>query len=76
MRLNQVEGDKRFLENIKAYASDSEFFIMKSDFIRAFECVIWAWAWLEIGLELGKLYEAGPAHAGEQKDLGKNHQLC
>lgn len=67
-----MEGDKRFLENIKAYTSDSEFFIMKSDFIRAFECVIWAWAWLEIGLELGKLYEVGSAHAHEQGDIGKD----
>ncbi len=67
-KLSEVKGDKGFLENIRAYTSDSEFFLAKSDFIRAFECVIWAWAWLEIGLELGKLYETGSAHAGEQGD--------
>ncbi|MCS7129804.1 MAG: DUF357 domain-containing protein [Archaeoglobaceae archaeon] len=63
-----MEGDKRFLDNIKAYASDAEFFLSRSDLIRAFECVIWAWAWLEIGLELEKLYEVGTTHANEQSD--------
>lgn len=61
-RVSWIEGDKRFLENIKAYINDSEYFIGKSDYIRAFECVIWAWAWLEIGLEIGRLYETRTAH--------------
>ncbi|MCS7144136.1 MAG: DUF357 domain-containing protein [Archaeoglobaceae archaeon] len=65
-RIKDIDGEKRFLENIKAYISDSEYFISSYDFIRAFECVIWAWAWLEIGLELGMLYETGTAHGCRQ----------
>ncbi|MDI9610506.1 MAG: DUF357 domain-containing protein [Archaeoglobaceae archaeon] len=68
VRITQLEGDKRFLDNIKAYASDAEFFLLRADLVRAFECVIWAWAWLEIGLELKKIYEIGSTHAGEQSD--------
>lgn len=68
-KIKNIEGEKRFLENIKAYISDSEYFIGVSDFIRAFECVIWAWAWLEIGLEIGMLYEIGTAHGcGQSSD--------
>jgi len=65
-RIECVEGDKKFMDNIKAYISDSEYFIKNSDFIKAFECVIWAWAWLEIGLEIGMLYETGSAHGSGQ----------
>ncbi|WP_290595687.1 MULTISPECIES: DUF357 domain-containing protein [unclassified Archaeoglobus] len=54
-RIKKVEGNSRFLENIKAYVSDSRYFVEKGDLVRAFECVVWAWAWLEIGLEVGKL---------------------
>ncbi len=54
-RIKKVEGNSKFLENIKAYISDSKYFIEKGDLVRAFECVVWAWAWLEIGLEVGKL---------------------
>jgi len=41
--------DKSFLENIQAYIKDTDYFLNKKDLIRAFEAVIWAWAWLEIG---------------------------
>ncbi|AIY89994.1 DUF357 domain-containing protein [Geoglobus acetivorans] len=47
------EGDNHFVENIKAYISDSKYFLEINDLIRAFECVVWAWAWLEIGKEYG-----------------------
>jgi len=56
-RVKKVEGDRRSLENITAYISDSDYFMEKGDLVRAFECVVWAWAWLEIGLEIGKLKE-------------------
>ena len=46
-----IEGDERFLENISAYLRDSKYFLDKGDLIRAFEAVIWAWAWMEIGLD-------------------------
>jgi hypothetical protein len=50
-----VEGDKDFLKNIDAYLSDTTYFLEKHDLIRAFEAVIWAWSWIEIGLQIGKL---------------------
>jgi len=43
---------KDFLKNIDAYISDSEHFLAKNDLIRAFEAVIWAWAYMEIGKDL------------------------
>ena len=43
------EEGKRFSANIEAYLSDSRYFLEKGDLIRAFEAVIWAWAWIEIG---------------------------
>lgn len=49
------EGDRKFVENIKAYISDSRYFLEKGDLVRAFECVVWAWAWLEIGRDFGFL---------------------
>ena len=41
-----------FLKNIKAYADDSNHFLEKEDLVRAFEAIVWAWAWLEIGKDL------------------------
>jgi hypothetical protein len=49
--------DNRFAKNIAAYLSDSRHFLNNGDLIRAFEAVIWAWAWMEIGLEMGLLAE-------------------
>lgn len=46
---------EEFTKNIKAYVSDSSHFLEKGDLIRSFEAIIWAWAWLEIGKELGFL---------------------
>ena len=43
----------RYFENMKAYLKDSNHFIEKGDYIRAFEAVIWAWAWYEIGQNEG-----------------------
>lgn len=40
------------LKNMLAYISDSKHFSEKKDFVRAFECVIWAWALYETGKEL------------------------
>jgi hypothetical protein len=58
---------KDLLKNIDAYISDSEHFLNKSmmhdnascnsDLIRAFEAVIWAWAYMEIGKDLGIIKE-------------------
>ncbi|MFO7968232.1 MAG: DUF357 domain-containing protein [Archaeoglobaceae archaeon] len=43
---------QEFMDNIEAYISDTGYFLDKGDLIRAFECVVWAWAWLEIGVEM------------------------
>jgi len=48
-------NEKGFLDNINAYIKDTYYFLNKNDLIRAFECVIWAWAWFEIGLRIGLL---------------------
>lgn len=47
-------GEKLLL-NIKAYRKDSGHFLAKEDLVKSFECLIWAWALLEIGKELGHL---------------------
>ena len=49
---------KDFLKNIDAYIADCEHFLKKEDVVLAFESVIWAWAWLSIGKELGILTAA------------------
>lgn len=51
----RFSGKSDFERNIRAYISDSRYFLEKGDLIKAFECVIWAWAWLEIGKEFGFL---------------------
>ncbi|MBN2330678.1 MAG: DUF357 domain-containing protein [Candidatus Aenigmarchaeota archaeon] len=48
---------EEFLENIRAYAKDSAHFRDEGDLVRSFEAVVWAWAWLEIGLQLNLLRE-------------------
>ena len=45
----------KLLENIRAYREDSKHFMEKRDWIKSFECLVWAWAVLEIGKELGHL---------------------
>ncbi len=47
--VEKCEKGKEFVENIKAYVKDARYFLEKGDLIRAFECVVWAWAWMEIG---------------------------
>lgn len=48
------EQGEKMLENIKAYREDSKHFLNR-DLIKSFECLIWAWAILEVGRELGHL---------------------
>ena len=35
------------LKNMDAYIKDTNYFMQKGDFIRAFEAVVWAWGILE-----------------------------
>ncbi|MCK4808137.1 MAG: DUF357 domain-containing protein [Candidatus Aenigmarchaeota archaeon] len=55
----KASGSKgeEFLVNIKAYVSDTGHFLEKDDLVRAFEAIVWAWAWLEIGKDIGVLEE-------------------
>jgi len=53
----KVSGEGEFLENVSAYIRDCQYFLEKGDLIRAFEAVIWAWAWMEIGLQKGLLQQ-------------------
>ena len=52
---SRVSGEEQFLENVSAYLQDSRYFLNEGDLIRAFEAVVWAWAWMEIGLEMKRL---------------------
>jgi hypothetical protein len=53
----EISGDRHFCGNISAYLQDSQYFLDNEDLVRAFEAVVWAWAWMEIGLELGLLHK-------------------
>lgn len=56
-------GDK-MLSNIRAYRKDSGHFLKRGDLIKSFECLIWAWAILELGRELALL------RTGSSRDVG------
>ena len=49
------EKGAEMLRNIKAYRDDSRHFSGRGDLVKSFECLIWAWAILETGRELGLL---------------------
>jgi hypothetical protein len=54
-RRRGLRSNSPHMKNIDAYISDSEYFMQKHDLIRAFEAIVWAWAWLEILEELKQL---------------------
>jgi hypothetical protein len=45
----------KMLENARAYRKDSKHFFERGDLVKSFECLIWAWALLEVGKELEHL---------------------
>ena len=53
----QTDAGETMLNNARAYRADTEHFIDDGDWVRAFEAIIWAWSWLEIGEELGTIKE-------------------
>jgi hypothetical protein len=57
------ERGMKMLQNIHAYRNDSKHFLKYGDMIKSFECIIWAWAILELGkeLELFKTCSSGSA---------------
>ena len=63
-----VSGEEHFLENISAYIRDSHYFLENGDLIRAFEAVIWAWAWMEIGLEREFLVKNSQEEVGNSRE--------
>ncbi|KXA99985.1 hypothetical protein AKJ47_00135 [candidate division MSBL1 archaeon SCGC-AAA261G05] len=46
---------KEILENARAYRGDSQHFLQDDDLIKSFESLIWAWALIETGENLGHL---------------------
>jgi len=49
------ERGAKMLVNVRAYREDSRHFLSRGDLIKSFECLVWAWAILETGKELGHL---------------------
>ncbi len=49
------EKGAAMLRNIEAYRDDSKHFSGRGDLVKSFECLIWAWAILETGVDLGHL---------------------
>ena len=45
-------GPSYLIDNIKAYRNDTEHFLEKGDYVRAFEAIVWAWSFATIGKEL------------------------
>lgn len=55
--IRSMEGEDKVVKNIRAYIEDSQHFLEEGELIEAFEAVIWAWSWYEIGHEMGLLDE-------------------
>jgi len=56
VKIEEKEGNRQSKEikrNIFAYIKDAYYFLEKGMLIEAFEAIIWAWAWLEIGEQMG-----------------------
>ncbi|MFQ6021038.1 MAG: DUF357 domain-containing protein [Candidatus Aenigmatarchaeota archaeon] len=52
--VDKIETDNQeMLKNMKAYIEDSKHFKENRDFLRSFECIVWAWAIFETCRELG-----------------------
>ena len=47
------DKSEEMFNNMKAYVSDSTFFLAKGDLVRSFEALIWAFAIYETCKELG-----------------------
>lgn len=60
-----TEQGRLLLENVRAYRSDAEHFADEGDRIRAFEAVVWAWSWLEIGARIEAIDWAYPEEGFE-----------
>ena len=52
----RTKKGEEYKENIESYIKDSKHFFKQKDYVKAFEAIIWAWAFFEISLDL-KLLE-------------------
>jgi len=43
LRITNKSDVKDIIENIRAYIKDSQHFLMKKDFVNAYEAIIYAW---------------------------------
>lgn len=61
-KLGKVSASKeegyKFIKNIEAYYKDSKHFYNEEKLIESFEALIWAWSWIEIGIEYDFLKES------------------
>ena len=57
--------ENEFTTNIKAYYSDSSHFLENGDYVRAFEAIVWAWAWYEIGRDYIFSLQSAPSEGGQ-----------
>ncbi|MBD3155794.1 MAG: DUF357 domain-containing protein [Candidatus Aenigmarchaeota archaeon] len=51
---NESKGDE-ILKNIHAYIIDTEHFLEKGDYVKAWELISFAWGLFECGEEIGKI---------------------
>ncbi len=51
------DNRKDFIENVDAYISDSAYFLKEGKLIESFEALIWSWAYITIGKDMGILKE-------------------
>ncbi len=62
-RLNAVKpvdaDGADLLENARAYRKDADHFEDEADPVRAFDAIVWGWAFVEIGEDLGKIEQDG-----------------
>jgi uncharacterized protein len=49
--ISKNKKGEKMLQNIDAYLADYKYFLVENKPIEAFEAIVWAWAWLEIGEE-------------------------
>ena len=54
--VHAVDGKgKELMTNARAYREDSKYFREKGDLVRSYECLIWAWAIVEVGRSVGRI---------------------
>ena len=52
-KVKKKDNTDYIVKNAQCYINDANYFLEQKDFIRGFEAVIWAWAFLEISQNCG-----------------------